>query len=339
MDLIYNFLKIINLFSEDFAGKIYEKFLESRFSKGRKRLNFGIYYTHFYLVDYIVNNTVRIYLKDKSLDEILKVRIIDPSCGSGRFLIKSFKIICKEIEKRMNFGERSKKFTEFKNYKGRLSLTQKLKIFENCIYGIDLDKKAILLIRFNFLIRFFGKSKNISKKFTRLFSENIQNGNALIDNINISSNAFLWKEKFDEKFDLVIGGPPYGAFFSDKEMDYLDLKYNLGSIYSAILFMALGKDITKKNGINSMIVPKNFLNEDIWGEIRRELFWGISEIVDCGKAWDDVHLEEIIYIYNNGKKLDGYGVKIRKGKKFIPGKSVIKEGIIDQGFLFVIPNS
>ena len=92
----------------DILGKTYENFIghvltgEKRFkekeSKG-KRKSEGIYYTPVYIVDYIVRNTVKEYIKGKSIASINKVKILDPACGSGSFLIKAFDIIVEECEK------------------------------------------------------------------------------------------------------------------------------------------------------------------------------------------------------------------------------------------------
>ncbi len=47
----------------------------------------GVYYTPQYIVDYIVKNTVGKLIEGKKPDEISKLKIVDPACGSGSFLI------------------------------------------------------------------------------------------------------------------------------------------------------------------------------------------------------------------------------------------------------------
>ncbi|MEK6935181.1 MAG: type I restriction enzyme HsdR N-terminal domain-containing protein, partial [Nanoarchaeota archaeon] len=84
----------------DLLGSIYEQYLgtilqstEKRVkldSASGKRKKMGIYYTPSYIVDYIVKNTVGEYIKDKTIDEILEVNIVDPACGSGSFLTRAF---------------------------------------------------------------------------------------------------------------------------------------------------------------------------------------------------------------------------------------------------------
>jgi len=49
----------------------------------------GIYYTPPYVVDYIVKNTLGAMLLGKTPEEVAKIRVLDPACGSGSFLIKN----------------------------------------------------------------------------------------------------------------------------------------------------------------------------------------------------------------------------------------------------------
>src|SRR5438132_11247017 len=50
----------------------------------------GVYYTPTYIVDYIVKNTVGKLLENKAPKQAVKLRIVDPACGSGSFLIAAY---------------------------------------------------------------------------------------------------------------------------------------------------------------------------------------------------------------------------------------------------------
>ena len=84
----------------------------------------GIYYTPSYIVDYIVKNTVGEYIKNKTIDEILEVKIVDPACGSGSFIVRAFQEICNAIEERLKKGEKGK-MSSFQSYRERLSFLVK----------------------------------------------------------------------------------------------------------------------------------------------------------------------------------------------------------------------
>src|SRR3989344_327616 len=148
----------------------------------------GIYYTPSYIVEYIVKNTVGEYIKDKTIDEILEVKIVDPACGSGSFLTRAFKEICNKIEDKLKSGEISKKYTVFKSYTKKLNLSQKATILTNCIYGVDLDEKAIELARLNLLLNILEEEDQNTKAHRLPQLRNLRCGNSLIDDSKIAGD-------------------------------------------------------------------------------------------------------------------------------------------------------
>ncbi|HTA26445.1 MAG TPA: N-6 DNA methylase, partial [Bacteroidia bacterium] len=53
----------------------------------------GVYYTPQYIVSYIVQNTVGKLIEGKSPKQIESIKIVDPACGSGSFLIGAFQFL------------------------------------------------------------------------------------------------------------------------------------------------------------------------------------------------------------------------------------------------------
>src|SRR5579875_1141166 len=90
-----------SIIESDVLGNIYEQYLGNILKSTPKRAKLeeskthrkeqGIYYTPSYIVDYIVKNTVGEFIKTHTPEEIKKVRILDPACGSGSFLIRAYK--------------------------------------------------------------------------------------------------------------------------------------------------------------------------------------------------------------------------------------------------------
>jgi REP element-mobilizing transposase RayT len=85
----------------DILGQVYEQFLGKviRLTKGHQakvedkpevKKAGGVYYTPTYIVDYIVQHTVGKLLEGKTPKEAAKLRILDPACGSGSFLIGAY---------------------------------------------------------------------------------------------------------------------------------------------------------------------------------------------------------------------------------------------------------
>lgn len=130
----------------DVLGNIYEQYLGHILRKTAKRAKVtesrarrkehGIYYTPPYIVDYIVRNTLGELLKRRRPNEIEKIRVLDPACGSGSFLIKSFDILNEY------WKEKDKDYAQAQlDTTGQgTTFTRKTKILQNNIFGVDLDK-------------------------------------------------------------------------------------------------------------------------------------------------------------------------------------------------------
>ena len=314
----------------DLLGSIYEQYLgvvlrgtEKRVkleSESGKRKKMGIYYTPSYIVDYIVKNTVGEYIKDKTIDEILDVNIVDPACGSGSFLIRAFQEVCNIIEQKLKNGEKAKHPT-FKNYEGRLNLAQKNTILSRCIHGVDLDEKAVELSQLNLLLRLLeGETRATRKLLLPNLKDNIKNGNSLIDDSGVAGEkAFNWNAQFPDVFrnggfDIVIGNPPYNASLNDEEDKLIKNKYaGLRSGDTAEYFFKLSLDISLKAGFVGLIIPKSVAYYERWAGIRQILLKNnrISNIADVGLGFFDVNLEEIIIIIEKDhQKISDYKIKV-----------------------------
>ncbi|OYV14574.1 MAG: type II site-specific deoxyribonuclease [Methanosaeta sp. NSM2] len=95
------------VFSEipaEILGQVYEQFLGKviRLEEGHRavvedkpevRKAGGVYYTPSYIVEYIVKNTVGRLLEGKSAAQAAEIRILDPACGSGSFLIGAYQFL------------------------------------------------------------------------------------------------------------------------------------------------------------------------------------------------------------------------------------------------------
>ncbi len=88
----------------DILGQVYEQFLGKviRLTEGHQakvedkpevKKAGGVYYTPTYIVDYIVKNTVGRLLDNKTPKQAAKLRILDPACGSGSFLIRAYQYL------------------------------------------------------------------------------------------------------------------------------------------------------------------------------------------------------------------------------------------------------
>ena len=93
-----------SVISVEIIGNAYEQFLGKTITIGKNhsakielkpevRKAGGVYYTPEYIVDYIVANTVGEAIKGKKPEEIANIKILDPACGSGSFLLGAYKYL------------------------------------------------------------------------------------------------------------------------------------------------------------------------------------------------------------------------------------------------------
>ncbi|MBS3093399.1 N-6 DNA methylase [Candidatus Pacearchaeota archaeon] len=341
----------------DIFGDIYEQYLgtilsgtEKRIkldSKSGKRKSMGIYYTPSYIVDYIVKNTVGEYIKNKSIDEILEVKILDPACGSGSFLTRAFQEICDIIKDKLNEWEEGSKIL-FKKPKEKLielNFGQKIEILRNCIYGVDLDEKAVELARLNLMLKTLEGVGPEIKKPTLPHLTNIKCGNSLIDDYSVAGDkAFNWQAQFPEVFrnggfDIVIGNPPWGAKIESRIFDKKYPNFNLNSFS---LFVYKGLEMISKESLLGYIIPKNFIRTNDYATAREKIVknYQLIQVIDTGK-FPGVVQEAVILIIKNKKEINEKiltGIISENGKNiqgFMDQSSIIK----NQDFVFDISSN
>lgn len=296
----------------DVLGTVYENYLGYRLlqsKKGmtvdkdaKKRKEQGIYYTPTFVVDYIVKNALGPVLAEcKSIADLKKIKVLDPACGSGSFLVKVLETI---NDKYKDFGADGGVYT-------------KLQILTENIYGVDLDEQAVEIARLNLLINALDSKIKLPS-----LAKNIKNGNSLISGTDEElkkyfgknfrdKKPFNWQEEFPEVFaqggfDVIIGNPPYGVELSKDEKDYLSKTYDIGSTDTAILFIKKAFDNLKENGQLGFIIPKAFCFASNWGKIRDYVWDKVKIIIDCGKVWREVKLEQTVIILDKTLKQAEY---------------------------------
>jgi len=314
----------------DILGSVYERFLGKTIrltpahhakieEKPEVRKAGGVYYTPKYIVDYIVENTVGKLTENKTPKQVEKIKICDPACGSGSFLIGAYQYL---LDWHLNYyagNPPKKKKDNPLSPDGNLTTAEKKRILLNNIFGVDIDSQAVEVTKLNLLLKALeGETRaSISQQLT-LFHErvlpnldkNIQCGNSLIGSDFYDNqldlfpeqmkkiNAFDWEEGFPyifrkssslaeasakTGFDVVIGNPPYGALFSENEKDYLKKNYSSYTLRgeSYILFLERANTLLVKKGLLGYIIPDTYLNLDFSNKIRKYILANtyIKEIV------------------------------------------------------------
>ncbi len=165
-------------------GNAYEQFLGKQITltKGHRarieekqevRKAGGVYYTPQYIVDYIVKNTVGKLCEGKTPADISELRVLDPACGSGSFLLGAFQYLLdwhrdwyrKKIEDTGDVptcpptkGKRKRKSDPQAIFQGGdgewyLTTAEKKRILTNNIFGVDIDANAVEVTKLSLLLK------------------------------------------------------------------------------------------------------------------------------------------------------------------------------------------
>ncbi|MCH7764294.1 MAG: N-6 DNA methylase, partial [Candidatus Marinimicrobia bacterium] len=204
----------------EILGRIYEKFLGSKIrltaghhakveEKPEVRKAGGIYYTPQYIVDYIVKHTVGEKVKGKTPEEITEIKIVDPACGSGSFLLGAFEYL---MNYHVDWYGKNRKKRRYKDdwYETadgdiRLSVRKKSNILQNNIFGVDIDREAtevsIMSLYLKLLDEGFDKGQAMLFMKGHILpdmSSNIKCGNSLISRFKLDADikAALKKSKW-----------------------------------------------------------------------------------------------------------------------------------------------
>jgi type I restriction-modification system DNA methylase subunit len=317
----YNF----DMISSDVLGAVYENYIghilmESgegvEIAEDKKvKKSLGIYYTPTYVVDYIVKSTLGELLKDKTPEEISKIKVLDPACGSGSFLIKAFDYIKEyynEYNKKAYEGVRKNKTIE--GFADLITNIEKKILTEN-LFGVDIDEQAAEITSVNLMLKALKKGE----KLPQILYENIKVGNSLISGSEEElkkyfgdewkdKKAFNWEEELDGKFDIVMGNPPYGAELNAQERNYISKNYITSGSYknSAMAFIERGYNLLNKTGSLGLIVPKSLTYSDGWSKAVELILPSLKYLVDASKAFKGVLLEQVVIILDSGKTNDDF---------------------------------
>jgi hypothetical protein len=315
----------------DILGQIYERFLGKTIKIERNKITIdekpevkkagGVYYTPTYIVRYMVNKALGPLLNNKTPADAAgedrrrrsprPLRVLDPACGSGSFLIETYQFLLDWYRDRyVDDGPQ-------KHAKGKsaplhvsptgawaLTITEKKRILLDHIYGVDIDPQAVEVTKLSLLLKVLegesgdGLARQMDMFHTRPLPDlgaNIRCGNSLIEpdfysaaNLDLFDaeeqyriNAFSWTDNFpflneSGGFDAVLGNPPY--IFArelmlnhEKEYYHQKFKYSWDKQNTFMLFMEKIVGLTHADGRASFIVPNSWLTVES-AKLLRELY-------------------------------------------------------------------
>lgn len=311
-----------SVLSVEILGSAYEQFLGKQIrvdqlhrakieEKPEVRKAGGVYYTPQYVVDYIVQNTVGKLTEGKTPQEVSKIKIVDPACGSGSFLIGAYKYL---LNWHKDYYNNNAKLTTKKDNpltaEGNLTTTEKKRILLNNIYGVDIDINAVEVTKLSLLLKCMEGETSASiahqlsffnERILPTLENNIKSGNSLVDTDFYGSQLdfgeekkvkpFNWAKAFPEifkqgGFDVVIGNPPYvrSKLLDETQRDYFSKKFKSAKgtfdIYSVFIEQAF--NLIKDKGLVAFINPNKYFYSNYGEGIRKVITdnYSFESIVD-----------------------------------------------------------
>ena len=313
-------------------------------AKKSKRKKDGIFYTPKYITKYIVENSIKNWLDDKRhelgeddlprltesdmkfdiykknytknyrkhvefwekyREAVRNIKIVDPACGSGAFLITAFEYL-------LNYNNYlDEKILDLIGVQDLFSDKTK-EILQNNIYGVDLNRESIEITKLSLWLKTADKDKTLAT-----LENNIKCGNSLIDDPAIAGElAFDWEKEFPEVFenggfDIVIGNPPYVGTKQIPVLDreyywekYKEILFSEMDLYELFIYQSLNK-LIKKNGYLGYITPDSYFTNTSFELLRKYILekTQIYEIIDFPYRFypfDEVNTEtSIIILHKN----------------------------------------
>lgn len=210
----------------------------------------GTYYTPLHLVDTLLDE---VYPWEGVYEPI---SIIDPSCGSGIFLVEVYRrVVCRWMRS---------------NGVSKITNKQLTDILKECIYGVDLNEEAVRVASFSLSLALcdFLDPRSI---WNDLSLPKLLNTNLIVSD--------FFDNKLDTlltKYDIVIGNPPWQSQLTEQAVEYINNNnYIVGDMQIAQAFSIKCATICKDYGVICLLMPSKGLlfNRSAKSSIYRKRFF------------------------------------------------------------------
>ncbi len=232
----------------DLLGGIYERYLGKRLQVVGKRAldefkpenqrTKGAVYTPPWVVRRILERTLDPLVEGLDPEEILELRILDPACGSGSFLIG----VCEYLERRIldwfhDHPRDARRAAFVSSVPGEPGVRAEIfrTLVETCVHGVDVDAEAVEVARMSLALRYLERKAREGaerpEKMLAGIGKNIRQGNSLVGSEIVTRQTelfkprqipeglmpFVWEDRergfgavmADGGFHAVVGNPPY----------------------------------------------------------------------------------------------------------------------------------
>lgn len=238
---------------------------EASDAEGRgKRRERGMFYTPAPIVDYLVSSTLGPLLNGRRPEEVFQLRVFDPSCGCGAFLIACFRYVSTWLEQHADCGH---------DLACRLSLD----FMERMLHGCDIDAGAVSwTIRLQLLVA----REMLGSRVHPPGIESTRSVPFLRETICCSSflelTPFRTTASSPLSYDAIIGGPPFvrlEQLHNTQRVEiplyrrrYLSARQGQYDLY--MLFIEQALDLLNEGGRIAFSLSNSFLRTDSGRTIR-----------------------------------------------------------------------
>lgn len=280
-----------------------------------------------HIVDMICKQTIDLSAV-KAVDDILRMKILDPCCGSGVFAVSVYELLAKKMLDILRTDKKAQRqygdyfYVQDENY--MLTINGRRAIVTSCIHGIDYDEAAIEVTKMSLALKIVDGNNpsawcGIGAFGTKILQDvhkNIKLGNTLVgtDNRFPAKNVAeikpfdVWadfSEVFlnNDGFSYIVGNPPYVETKHFKAAqplmhDYLSKRYNSfeGKADLSVLFIEKCLDLLKPNGKLGFVIQRRWFRTDYGRSIRRLVNDGkyLEKLIDFKST--DIFKGRITYV-------------------------------------------
>lgn len=254
----------------EFLGDFFEAIIREEFKQ-----NIGQYFTHKNIVNFLLYGIELDKLSLKLIREEKRLPyIIDPSCGSGTFLIQAMKLIHDLVNKKREDLERtSNRLKEFLS--SNFPKTKKQVWAQQYIYGVDFSALLGITTKVNMVLHGDGHVHAFIKDALSSFN----NFEGILKEKNKSN---VYEKTVNETFDVVVSNPPFSTSLDSRTKQRLQDLYLLGSKeVSENLFIERYYQLLKEKGRLGAVLPESVFDttENIYIRLFLFKYFWIKSII------------------------------------------------------------
>lgn len=219
------------------------------------------------------NRAARIEYEKRRLDVLGTLRVCDPACGSGAFLVQAYECLAGFYEQVIDElcaldGDRHEALHE----------ETSRRILRDNLHGVDLSGEAVEITQLALWLRTAKRGQTLED-----LAAQVRVGNSLVEDVKVDPRAFDWRAEFpdimrDGGFDCIIGNPPYVKLQNFRKDSPLVAAHLVDRYRSArtgnfdmyLPFIERGLELLKPGGRLGFIAPNVWLFNE-YGRGLREL--------------------------------------------------------------------